>query len=143
MDEFPFSDADWDRVSQAAGEVVRASQMEDVVLTAAATAEVQAVLAELAEEYGTHPVLLETAADFTSDPHERVDLYRQARQLAVANDLPSFTILISLARVLIDELAQAPAAREYLLECKDEIDSLADDGEQREWRDLLARCGQK
>ena len=139
MDEFPFADEDWSRVSEAGWAIVHASEMEDDILTAAARSEVRAILTELTEAYGTHPVLIETAADFADDPHERVLLYRQAHQLATEHELPKYTILISLARVLIDDLSQPAAARGYLLECRSEIDSLADEGEQREWRELVAR----
>lgn len=141
MEEFPFTAEDWNLVNQAGWVLVQATDIEDEILTAAAVAEMHAILAELTAKYGEHPVLLETAADYTDDPHERVGLYREARQLAVDNGLPSYTILISLAAVLIDDLSQPEAAREYLLKCQSEISALADDYEQQQWKELLAKCG--
>ena len=64
VDDFPFSDAEWEAVRLAALDVVNAAFAEDRTLAAAAFVELQAVLADLRARYGDHPVLAETEADF-------------------------------------------------------------------------------
>jgi predicted alpha/beta-fold hydrolase len=64
VDDFPFSDAEWDAVVVAARAVVNAAIAEDRVLAASAFAELQAVLNDLRTRHGDHPILAETEADF-------------------------------------------------------------------------------
>ncbi len=139
MEEFPFHDAEWDAVSEAMGAIYNATLIDDDVLAACAFIELQEVLAGLREKYGDHPVLFETEADVTDDNDERVALYEQARSLALANDLPTISIRVSLAGLLLEDLHQVEAAHAELLACRDELNS-AQDFEQQEWHKLLAQC---
>jgi hypothetical protein len=71
---------------------------------------------DLRARHGDHPVLLETAADYTADLPERAALYRRAVELAGAHGLPTLSIRLSFAPVLV-ELGDAVAALEELRAC--------------------------
>jgi hypothetical protein len=68
MEIFPFTQADWQPVQDASAALVNATLAEDAVLQASQFAELEAVLKELRERYGDHPILLETEANFLDDP---------------------------------------------------------------------------
>ena len=113
MEPFPFTEAEWDAVSQAALPVVNADLADDDALRAAHLVGLLDVLAQLRDRYGDHPILLETQADFVEGPGQRFALYQQAACNAVANGLPTLSIRLSLARLLL-ELGQPSAARDEL-----------------------------
>lgn len=140
MEEFPFTEREWNRVNDAAAAIVNASLADDGILSASLQAEMHEILNDLQLKYGEHPVLIETQADFTTDRAERVALYQQALRIAKAHGLPTYTIIISLADVLIDEMGELKAAREELLSCQAEIEACDDDFDQERWRGLLAKC---
>jgi hypothetical protein len=143
MDAFPFTDEDWSRVSEAARAVVNATFAEDVVLHASLSKELLSVLSELRQKYGKHPAILETEADFTDDPAERIALYEQAKQAAQAGGLVSYSIRISLARVLLEEVEDAGRALQEWLACRDEVAACADESERREWKELQGECARR
>src|SRR4051794_1218594 len=126
MDGFPFTDEDWFRVSEGARAVVNATFANDVVLHASLSEQLFCVLSELRQKYGEHPAILETEADFTVDPTERVALYEQAKQVAQVGGWVTYSIRISLARVLLEELGEAGLALQELLACRDELAACAD-----------------
>ena len=101
------------------------------------------MLAELRAAYGQHPVLLETEADFTDEPAEQAQMYEQAKHLAEAGGLVTYSIRLSLARVLLEELDDAERARHELLACRDEVAGHADESDRTKWAELEAECARK
>jgi hypothetical protein len=99
VEAFPFTDAEWDGVTEAVLPLVNATFAEDDALRAACFIELRQVLSELRVLHGDHPVLLETEADFAEDDAERVALYRWAAGIAESHELPTLGIRLSLARV--------------------------------------------
>lgn len=73
MDDFPFSDDEWEAVLVASRDIVNAVFAGDRTLAASALVELQAVLADLRARYGDHPVLAETEADFAGSVEGMVD----------------------------------------------------------------------
>ena len=140
MELFPFSADEWLLVSEAARAVVNATLAEDEVLRASLVEELYRVLADLRSKYGEHPVLLETEADFNQNVEMRIALYEKAKQAAGTNGLPTYSVRIALARVLLQELAQASRALSELRSCKNELSVWADDAERRDWSDLQEEC---
>ena len=140
---FPFSVADWSRVSEAARAVVNATFAGDAVLRASRFEELRRVLAELRATYGQHPVLLETEADFTDEPSQQVQMYEQAKQLAQAEGLVTYSICVSLARVLLEGVDNAEQAYRELLACRDEVVNHADESDRTEWAELKAECARR
>ncbi len=143
MEGFPFTGEEWERIKEGACAIVNASLADDDVLRASHFLELQFVLSELRAKYGPHPLLLETEADFTDEPPERVALYEQAIQVALREEIITFTIRLSLARVLLDHFGDAKRALRELLACRDEITERADDSERREWHELVEQCNKK
>jgi hypothetical protein len=140
MDPFPFTEEEWAGIDEIATGIVNASFAEDDVLHASRLEELWCVLAELRDKYGPHPVLLETQADFAEEPSERVALYEQAKQGALAEGLLTYTIRISFARVLVEYMGDGARAIDELLACKEEVAGHADDYERREWQELHDKC---
>ena len=138
MEQFPFSAAEWRRVSKFTGLIAIATYLDDDVLAASHFASLQVVLDDLCKQHGEHPVLMETGADFTTDETASVRLY-PAVCLAGENQLPTLSIRLSLARILLDQQQAAEAAAE-LLAAKFELES-CDDYEGNEWRELTAQLG--
>jgi hypothetical protein len=139
MNAFPFTQVEWRRVSELAGRLTNAALADDDVLHASLFVDLQDLLADLSRRHGEHPGLWETEADFTDDPNTAIALYEQAKQLALRAGLPTYTIRISLARVLIDQ-GDAAAAGKELRECRSEVAARGDDHEKAEWQELLASC---
>lgn len=137
MDQFPFTQSEWSRVSDAAFPLVNASLADDDVLYASLFIELQRVLAELRGRYGDHPVLLETEADFTDDNGQRICLYRRAIEVANCHRLPTLSTRLALARIFID-VGQHRVALSELTACEDEA-RLAPPDESAEWRELKAQ----
>ncbi len=138
MDQFPFTEEEWNAVDECGREIVNASFMDDSVLQASHLNELLNVLSELRERHGDHPILLEAEADFIDDEYERIALYRQAVSTAEAHNLATLSIRIALARVLI-ETGECAAALQELLASESELPE-ADDGELRDWNELKAEA---
>jgi hypothetical protein len=139
MKAFPFTAEDWARVSAAAGAVVNATFADDAALHATCFQALCRVLSELRDKYGPHPVLLETEADFADDPAERVALYEKAKHIAQSAGLVTYSICLSLARVLLEELGDHGRAMKELVACQ-ELATCGDESERREWHALHAEC---
>jgi hypothetical protein len=126
-------------VRWAAGAVTRAARAGDVEGRAALFADLQSVLADVRQRRGDHPVLWELEADFTPEPDEAADLYLRAEQAASDAGLPTLSIRLSLARLLLKELACPVEARDALLACRKELPD-ASEKQSAAWARLLADC---
>src|SRR5262249_28277770 len=136
MEAFPFTEAEWDPLKDAAESILDAYYAEDGVLEASHRIEILDQLARLRERHGDHPVLLETIADYTEDPPERILLYRQAIEIAEAHRLPTLSIRLALAGVLVLDLGDSATALEELHACGCELPS-GDEREREHWASLL------
>jgi hypothetical protein len=137
VEAFPFSEAEWAAVSEAALPVVNAALAGDAVLQVSHLAGLLEVLARLRARYGDHPVLLETEADFAEDDEERAALYRRAVCMAVAHELPTLSIRLSLARLLLETGLREAAGAEPL-SCAGEARA-SDGSDQAAWAELVAK----
>lgn len=140
MEAFPFTEAEWATVREAALPVVNAGLADDPVLRASHLNGLLDVLAGLQARHGDHPALLETLADFAEDDAERIALYRRAAAIAAGHDLPTLSIRLSLARVLLDAGEPGTALAE-LLACKGELGE-GDDSDRASWAALVAEARQ-
>jgi hypothetical protein len=140
VEAFPFSEAEWAAVKEAALPVVNAGLAGDPVLRSSGLVGLLDVLAGLRARHGDHPVLLETQADFAEDDAERVALYRRAAGIAEANGLPTLSIRLSFARVLLESGEPEPALVE-LRACECEL-AECDESERAEWAELAAEARQ-
>jgi hypothetical protein len=136
VEAFPFTEAEWAAVRDAALPVVNAALADDAALRASHLIGLLDVLSRLRARYGDHPVLLETEADFADDEAERARLYRVAVDIALAHGLPTLSIRLSLARMLLDG-GKPAAAREELRACEGEVGE-ADESEQASWAEMIA-----
>lgn len=135
MTPFPFSASEWAAVRAAALPVVNAGLAGDAVVRASHLNGLLDLLAALRVRHGEHPALLETEADFRDDDAERVALYRRAAALAAASDIPTLSIRLSLADVLLDH-GEPTAARAELRACEGELAG-GDDSDQATWARLM------
>lgn len=140
MEPFPFSRHEWERVSEAARAITNATLADDDVLRASQFIELQTVLDDLRARHGEHPVLIETEADFEDDVVRQLSLYRAAVQLAEQHDLPTLSIRIFLARVLLEAFDDSKAAARELEACRGELATNGDDWDRKEWSELLGLC---
>jgi hypothetical protein len=140
MEPFPFTVEEWSCVGEVTLALINATFAEDAILHASLVEELRYVLDELRAKYGQHPALLETEADFTDEPSERVALYEQAKQAALAGGWVTYSIRISLARVLLEELGDVERAMQELVACRDEVTACADESERQEWQELQKEC---
>jgi hypothetical protein len=133
VEAFPFTDAEWDALKPVVESILNASPAEDDVLAASLRLELLERVDRLRERYGDHPVLLETAADYTDDEAESAALYRRAAEIAAANGLPTLSIRLSFAPVLV-ESGEPMAALAELRACGGEAaDGNADERKQWMW----------
>jgi hypothetical protein len=136
MEPFPFTEQDWAAVSSAAIAVAQAGLADDDVLRQSALLDLEELITSLSGKYGEHPVLLETLADFESDPERQVTLYRRALQQAERFGLPTVTIRLALARVLLEELQNPVEAGEVLMDGESELAGHEDAGDIESWSSL-------
>jgi hypothetical protein len=139
MAKSAMTEHDWAAVRAAARAISALSAADTPRLRAARFADLQAVLAKLRRRYGDLPALFETEADFTLAPAAAVALYRRAEQVALIHGLPTVSIRVSLARLLLNELGHPAAARAALLACSDELPGAAE-ADCDAWSQLLTRC---
>jgi hypothetical protein len=140
MDVFPFTKEEWQSVQDASYALVVASEENDAVLLASCKEELFAVLADLRNRHGEHPILLETEADFEDDATTRCEKYRSAIRLAENHIQPTYTIRLSLAGVLLRDFDDPSRALKELNPCKSELMRNADAGEKKEWTELFQEC---
>jgi len=140
MEEFPFTSAEWQAVSEAGRKLVNATLADDAVLQEILREEFFTLLGELRSRHGEHPVLLETEADYLDDPLERKARYEAALRLAREHRLPTFTICLFYAQLLLDEFGDVHQAAEILAACRHEIECNADEYYRGEWKALVAQC---
>jgi hypothetical protein len=139
MEVWPFSEEDWDSIEDAVVDLVNASEEADDEFVAKKLKNVFDLLEALAIKYGPHPVLFETKADIIPNPKERVELYREAISLAEMNFLPTSSMRLSLAEVLIEDLGDLKSANKELENCRSEL--AAEDME--EWEVLFLKANPK
>ena len=137
----PLTSDELHAVRRAARAVARAGKADDIDRRANRLADLQSVLAEVRQRLGDHPVLWELEADFTSDPAVAADLYRRAEKAASEAGLPTLSIRLSLARLLLKELGHPGEARAALRACAGELPE-ASEKQSASWRELLAACEQ-
>ncbi len=135
---FPFTQAEWSEVADVALLVVNSTLTDDHVLRASHLLDLLDVLANLQTRYGDHPVLLETQADLTENEGERIALYRQAAALAQTHGLPTLSIRLSLASVLL-QFNQSDEATAALAACERELPT-AEKTDQASWAELVAKA---
>ncbi len=82
MNLHPICKKAWSRVHQKALDIVNASLMEDEIMVGVHTVEMMEVLDQLEEEFGVHPAILATRADYVEDSTERLRLFTEALALA-------------------------------------------------------------
>lgn len=116
MEAFPFTNAEWDPLKDLADSILNANSAKDDALATSLRLDLLEQLAALRVRHGDHPVLLETIADYTEDAAEQVVLYRQAIEVAEAHGLPTLSIRMSFAPVLV-ELGEPMGALEELQAC--------------------------
>jgi len=136
MEEFPFTAAEWERVRAAAWPRVNATWAGDEILSASAFVTLQEVLHDLRAKYGDHPILLETEADFADHDVESKKLYRAAIAIADTHGLPTLSIRLSLARLLL-QTGETDGAITELSACARELPH-ADDWQREDWLDMIA-----
>ena len=130
MDPWLFEDEEWDEIGELTHRLTNSTLADDDVLHESIHRELIERLCELTEKYGDHPVLLETLADYVEDPNERLLLYRKALQLSEKHGMPTLTIRVWLAELLLEELNDAAEARRVL---KDGEDEFLEGDQEPEW----------
>ena len=135
MEAFPFTDAEWDPLKPVAEAIIDAVRADDDVLAASLRREMLELLDGLRKRHGDHPVLLETAADYTEDHTERSPLYRRAVEIAEVHGLPTLSIRLSFAFTLMN-LGELAAALEELRACGGEAAGGSEE-ERAKWLELL------
>jgi hypothetical protein len=136
MEPFPFTEQDWAAVSSAAIAVTNAVLADDNVLRQSELMNLEELVTSLSGKYGEHPVLLETLADFESDPERQVTLYRRALQQAERFGLPTVTIRLALAAVLLEELQNPVEAGQVLMDGESELAGHEDASDIEAWSRL-------
>ena len=140
MDAFPFTKEDWGKLVDVTLDVTNATLADDDVLRQCQFNELLGILDELRSRYGDHPVLRETEADFEDDPLRRVELYRSALRSADEHHLPTLSIRISFARVLLEDFGDANEAAKELVACRTELAASTDKSDIRDWSTLMSQC---
>lgn len=143
MHEFPFTQQEWHELSQATLAMTNAVLQDDEPLRLHHWESVRTILDNLRSKYGNHSVLTETQADFEDSPDVQVMLYRQAIEEATQNNLPTHTIRISLAGVLIEDFQSFEEANRELEACAEAVRHQDDSSLQDDWRELRQICEQR
>ena len=121
MDPWPFEDRDWRKVEKIIERYKKAATAADDVVCRSLSREMHDLMVKLERKYGEHPVLLETRADFTKGRIKRLKLCRRALELSVEHGMPTLTIRIWLAELLLEEFRDPKEARRVLKEGEDEF----------------------
>ncbi len=70
---------------------------------------------------------------------EQVSLYETAKRSAMFHGLPTLSIRLSMAWVLLKVLGRSAEARKELLACREELPA-GEPCDRREWASLMAEC---
>jgi hypothetical protein len=140
MEPFPFIAEEWSEINHLASVITNATLADDTALQESVFIELVEILGKLRAKYGDHPVLLETEADFEADPSQRLVRYRQAIRVAERFGLPTLSIRLSLATLLLEDFNDASKARHELIACEKELHAHDDQGDIDNWSDLLRKC---
>lgn len=141
-DPFPFKHLEWQNVLKLSHHLLQATLRDDVTLKESFLSELQEYLSKLRESYPGHPVLTETEADFLDDPDEQIPLYRKAILEAVKLKLPTASIRISLAKLLLKDRSQPAEALEELAACRPERETL-DSADRKLLDELLIQASER
>jgi len=126
MDKFPFTKDEWDEIINISHDMVNEVYRYDNI-SPELFSKFLTTIKRLENKYGKHPKLSETLADHTDDKDERKKLYTEALELAISNDLPTITIRIAFARLLIDEIKNTDMALNILKADKKELENHDDE----------------
>jgi hypothetical protein len=141
MHRFPFSKKEWRSIRDSAKAVAEAAHAGETDRRATRFVELQMLLKGLRDRHGDHPALLETEADFMPDAPTAVAMYQKAGETAALHGLPAPSIRISLARLLLHEMADPSGARDTLMAGRAELVD-ARSVECSAWAALLVECDQ-
>jgi hypothetical protein len=120
--------------------LTNATLKDDDVVRESLFVELVTELHALRERYGNHPILVETEADFCDDPLLQRNGYRLAIRLAESNGLPTFSIRMSLADLLLTYFDDSTEAAHELRACEPELATQSDEWDMQEWSSLMRRC---
>jgi N-methylhydantoinase B/oxoprolinase/acetone carboxylase alpha subunit len=137
MEEFPFTEEEWRRVDRATTALTNATLANDEIWHASASRRFRRVIRDLRKEYGDHPVLMETWADFLGSPERKRRLYCRAIRISMQHRLPTLTIRISYARLLFDSFHDSPNAIVQLQRCEREVLEVGDEYDKSSWNELM------
>jgi len=137
MDAFPFTNSDWNRVKDATYPIVNATLADDDTVADSLFIGLKETLHELRCSYGDHPILLETEADFCSDPDESIRIYSKALNIATKFNLPTDSICLSYTRALIDSERNLNEALTLLESCREQVYANADKTDIAEHEELM------
>ena len=142
MEPFPFTETEWDRITEISLSLTNASLANDEVLEASLLLTFLEDIDKLRVQHGEHPVLDETEADFLPDPWERIVKYRSAIRMAEDNSLPTMSIRVSLAGVYLDDFSDYRRALVELRRCEPELATggRVDEDERQHWEELIRKC---
>ena len=82
----PITKHAWAAVHERACDIVNASAIDDEVMGTIYREQLMEILDQLEQDFGPHPEIFDTRADFLSDPAERMRLYQKALTLARAKN---------------------------------------------------------
>jgi hypothetical protein len=137
LEDFPCEAGEWARVKEITLGIVNATLADDDVLARAGFLELEECSNALISKYGSHPVLLETLADFAPDPEMQLELYRKASEESLTRKRPIHTIHVCWGRILIEECRRPEEALRILEACSRDVEVLADEDEKAEYCRLL------
>jgi hypothetical protein len=140
MEPFPFSEEEWSQVEEVSLAVTNATLADDDVLRSSTYMELEELVFGLCRKYGEHPVLLETLADFESNPARQMKLYREAIQHAERFELSTVSIRMALATVLLELFHDPSEALQVLMACERELATHDDESDLEAWTSLKRKC---
>ena len=137
----PLTRDEFDLVSELAFAIAESTGAGDAERHQDAVRLMREWIAALRGKYGEHPVLLETLADFEDDVAVQIPLYADACERAVSLGLPTVSIRLALAGVLLDGRGDVEGASAQLEAGERELAGEGADSDQREdLEELRARC---
>ena len=133
---FPFSPSEWQTVTNQFYEFTRDDASQRLSENRRT---LRKILAALYEKYGEHPLLIETEANWLVDsPHKKLSKFRHAEYLAQAHGLPTYSVRLSIAELLLT-LDKPRDAVDAIRSCESELFSVPW-YEQNDWHRLLEKA---